>query len=402
MGDETNIMAGQTLTADLSERDGRLWDERCHGVIDFVGALTWLDRRKAFYEVLAERLCALSSADNVNIRLLSADQGQFVLYARYGDLDPALASQFGTLSAQAGRMPNLLETGEPIVFDLAHPAQEDIAWDRGVADGYTGAVTVALRGQQGIVGAADFLFRGAGALDFVDVGWLCDLGTLTGAIVENALMTDRMLSLRMADERRSLSTEIHDNIAQVVSAISLQVENALDSLDDGDMDSLRSELELVKRASDEAQLIARSELANLRRDAGLDETASMEQYEQMIRAFCAKWGMECHIESDDESRTALLPGLVAVQLVRAVNEALVNVVRHANVSEVFVEYKVGADGLTLSIADKGLGFDPAAVDPTHLGLQIMRERLAAVGGTVSIESACGAGTCVTIKVPHLV
>jgi signal transduction histidine kinase len=85
---------------------------------------------------------------------------------------------------------------------------------------------------------------------------------------------------------------------------------------------------------------------------------------------------------------------------RIIQEALTNVARHAGVTEVSVRLWIDADTLAVLIEDKGRGFDSqTAVTRTSIGLAGMAERAALVGGSLTIETAPGAGTRVTAILP---
>ena len=81
-------------------------------------------------------------------------------------------------------------------------------------------------------------------------------------------------------------------------------------------------------------------------------------------------------------------------------EALHNVVKHGGAHRVDVVLEADALGLALVVADDGQGFDPAAPRPGHFGLQSMRERAAAIGGTLEVLSSEGAGTRIRVYVPR--
>jgi len=80
-------------------------------------------------------------------------------------------------------------------------------------------------------------------------------------------------------------------------------------------------------------------------------------------------------------------------------EALHNAAKHARAREVVVMLEVGASDVGLLVADDGRGFDPRGDFPGHLGLQSMRERALAVGGTLEIDSAPGQGTRLRARIP---
>ena len=98
-----------------------------------------------------------------------------------------------------------------------------------------------------------------------------------------------------------------------------------------------------------------------------------------------------------------LPGPVETAMYRIVQEALTNVIKHAQATRAVVHLKRLPDALVCSVSDNGQGFDAKArsalAHSQGLGLVGMRERAASLGGTLSIDSSPGAGTTLTIVVP---
>jgi signal transduction histidine kinase len=91
----------------------------------------------------------------------------------------------------------------------------------------------------------------------------------------------------------------------------------------------------------------------------------------------------------------VLPPDVQMTFYRITQEALNNIVKHAKATEVIVTLRL--DGVVrLSIADNGVGFDPAGVPPDHLGTKIMRERAEAIGAKYSLYSEPGEGTQISV------
>jgi signal transduction histidine kinase len=111
--------------------------------------------------------------------------------------------------------------------------------------------------------------------------------------------------------------------------------------------------------------------------------------------------------SDDapfELRLAIEDGMSAgraeaeAMLFRIVQEALLNVRKHANARRVEIVFGPGENGRgVLTIADDGEGFDPDTTEPGHFGLLTMRERAEALGGALEVSSALGGGTKVTVR-----
>ena len=86
-------------------------------------------------------------------------------------------------------------------------------------------------------------------------------------------------------------------------------------------------------------------------------------------------------------------------LYRIAQEALHNIVKHAQASRVDMRLACDGAGVTLEVRDDGVGFDPGEAFPGHLGLESMRERAARLGGTVEITSAPGRGTRLLARLP---
>ena len=84
---------------------------------------------------------------------------------------------------------------------------------------------------------------------------------------------------------------------------------------------------------------------------------------------------------------------------RVAQESLTNVARHADATSLRVALRSEADGLTLTIADDGGGFDPAAVNGARFGLQGLRERAEMVGATLHVASSLPEGTAIRLVVP---
>ncbi|MFQ5874222.1 MAG: sensor histidine kinase, partial [Dehalococcoidia bacterium] len=100
-----------------------------------------------------------------------------------------------------------------------------------------------------------------------------------------------------------------------------------------------------------------------------------------------------------------LSPLQEVQLLRIVQEALTNVRKHAEATEIVLDFVTRGGDLEIQVKDNGKGFNPLAItrgEWPHLGLQTMQERAAAIGGVFEIDSAPGKGTTVRVRVPRAV
>lgn len=98
----------------------------------------------------------------------------------------------------------------------------------------------------------------------------------------------------------------------------------------------------------------------------------------------------------------VLDSMVEVQVLRILQEALTNIRKHSGADQVVVKFDANEDGLCITIADNGRGFDVPENEldrEKHFGLQMMRERAAAIGGTIRWTSQPAAGTKIRVCVP---
>ncbi|TIH29657.1 hypothetical protein D4765_17805 [Subtercola vilae] len=110
-------------------------------------------------------------------------------------------------------------------------------------------------------------------------------------------------------------------------------------------------------------------------------------------------GLVVEISGDPQILAQLEPGVVS-EVVKAVDQALVNVSKHANVNEAEVAIVAGVDTVNVVVTDAGTGFDASAVDAQRMGLRVsISQRVESVGGTVRVWSTPGSGTAVLLSVP---
>jgi signal transduction histidine kinase len=133
------------------------------------------------------------------------------------------------------------------------------------------------------------------------------------------------------------------------------------------------------------------------RPKALDDFGLVPALERLAQTFAESSGIRVQLEANiGEER---LPTEVETTVYRIVQEALTNVAKHAQATEVSI-LLVRRDGvLTAVLEDDGTGFDPEAVRSDTLGLEGMRERVALHDGRLTLESSPGAGTTLRIEVP---
>lgn len=192
-------------------------------------------------------------------------------------------------------------------------------------------------------------------------------------------------------ERTRLARDLHDAVTQTLFSASLIAE-ALPSLWEADPEE-------GKRTTEELRQLTRSALAEMRtlllelRPSAVTKARLEDLVRQLIEATVSRARIPVHF-SAEEQRT--LPDDVKVAFYRIAQESLNNVVKYAKAQQVTVVLRQQPMGVRLSVSDDGVGFDPAAVGPGHMGQRIMRERAEAIGARFAVQSEIGHGTIVTV------
>lgn len=194
-------------------------------------------------------------------------------------------------------------------------------------------------------------------------------------------------------ERERLAAEIHDTLAQGFTSI-LMLLQAVESEVDHDPAESRRHLALAKRTAQENLAEARTLVAALA-PARLDETSLVEALRRLVADVGAALGIPADFDVSGDLRT--LPAGSEVVLLRATQEALANVRKHAGASHLAVRLDYG-EQTRLEVTDDGRGFEPATTPNGH-GLRGMRTRVEQVGGTLQIVSAPQTGTSTRVILP---
>ena len=257
----------------------------------------------------------------------------------------------------------------------------------------------------------------------LDESFLRALGQQVGAALHSAALYRALearrgelerLSARMLrqheEERRRLSRELHDETAQVFSAVKMQLgvlreragrdAGAADPGPNGD--GARARFDRVLALIDTGIRSIRG-VTNALRPSLLDDLGLPAALRSLAADFAERTGVAVDLAVDDALPP--LPADAELALFRAVQEALSNVARHAGASRVRVALAADAGGaVTLAVRDDGRGLDAPAdlarwERAGHMGLVGMRERLAPLGGTVTLGAAPGEGAELCVRLP---
>jgi len=293
-------------------------------------------------------------------------------------------------------------TGQPAVIQGRDEDGERASW----VHPYTAALPI-LRGEY-VAGALVVVGESRDPFTALDTPFLRAFGQQVGAALENdelyVSLEDRTaelerLQVRMVrqheEERNRLSRELHDETAQVLAALSMQLGLLREKSDGGLTKGFDRAQELVREGIRSIRSVTR----NLRPTA-LDDLGLLSA----LRALARDFGHEGAFDVAFEAPPVLPPvgGDAELALYRTLQEALANTVRHGQATRVEVSVRSDGAAVVLEVSDDGIGLpvdDPKGLNRTHGGLAGIRERIASVGGTFTLENRAERGALVRVRVP---
>jgi signal transduction histidine kinase len=209
----------------------------------------------------------------------------------------------------------------------------------------------------------------------------------------------RALSNRMAeerqDEREKIAAYLHDDLAQLLFKLSLQVDIARRHLATGKVDETERTLEEIKdtkaRTSDRIRALIRDLHRSPLGRAGLADS---------IQSFILETARDADVDFHTDVDEVELPPPIALLVYHIAHEGVMNALKHAKATNVWLTVKRDGDFVELVLRDDGAGFDTDAPPPEgHFGLTMMRERALVGGGSFDLQSAEGDGTTITVRFP---
>ena len=212
--------------------------------------------------------------------------------------------------------------------------------------------------------------------------------------IENVRLYERARDEATDAARRHLARELHDSVSQAIYAIVLTT-HAAQQRAERDPAKVGEALDTVVELAEAALAEMRALIFELRPEA-LADVGLVGALDRQLDGLELRHGLTTVRELGEEPS---LPFAAKQVLLRVVQEALHNVVKHARAQRVEVRVREADGRVHLRVADDGVGFDTDASFPGHLGHTSMRERLAALGGQLRLHSRPGEGTVIEAEAP---
>lgn len=199
-------------------------------------------------------------------------------------------------------------------------------------------------------------------------------------------------------ERNRLAQELHDTVAQALGYLNLKVSMTLASLNQEQLETARANLQELKQVINETYTDVREEIFNLRSktEASLSFIEMLHRYHDKYERF---YKMDIQLLQEAEMALFDFPAEIAAQVIRTIQEALINIRKHAGVNSALIRLGHENGQPCIMIEDQGKGFDLAEAGgkASSFGLKIMQDRIESVGGHLEVESAPNRGTQVMLR-----
>ncbi|HXI44998.1 MAG TPA: GAF domain-containing protein [Candidatus Acidoferrales bacterium] len=364
-------------------------------------------------QTVADEACRLIGADGAHLTLLADDGATLVPAVVAGGSDPASAAWLTTsrfslgsgLHGRAAATREVLWTDDSLRDRDQSEDGRPHTRNRRLPPGRAAirAVAVApLNAPDGaVLGTLAISYTEARDIDEEARRLLATLADLAVVAIMNSRLESglraRAADLAASEERARLARELHDSVTQALFSMTLQT-RAAELLLERDPAAAAEKLASLRDLQRDALAEMRSLIFELR-PSGIAEQGLVHALRTHTAAIEGRIGLPVAFETTLPAGPSGVPLDVEEAVYRIAQEALHNVVRHARARR--VEVRLGADEreVRLSVVDDGVGFDPDAVPPGHLGVDGMRARAERLGGSLSIETGPGAGTSLAVVVP---
>ncbi len=356
--------------------------------------LTEADTLEALAQGFAQKMRRLGNADAVAVRWSDEASQRYLMLA--SDCLPQ-----DLVEEERCLVPGTCACGQPMANARTRvipiiPADDKLL-GHCVKAGYSSLVSVPIRLQQRVLGELDLFYRNEASLTSDEQGLFDALAGHLANAVENLRTEALVREAAVSEERAMLARELHDSIAQSLAFMKIQLSLLRAAVLRGDREQTLQSVNELDAGVKEGLQDVRELLVHFRTRGHSDDI------EQALRSTLNKFehqsGLKAHLELSGHG--VALHSDVQLQVLHVVQEALSNVRKHAQASEVWVEVVKGPPW-TFSVRDNGRGFDTASVNGagTSFGLQGMRERAAGIGAEVRLASTPGQGTEVVLTLPQ--
>lgn len=218
--------------------------------------------------------------------------------------------------------------------------------------------------------------------------------------IEKDVGYEQARTVATLQERDRLARELHDNLAQALGFVNLKLAVTSDLLEQGEVEQAKEPLHQARQMVNETYTDVREEIFNLRTMTSADSTL-VETLREYLTRYKESYQLNITLIINNDHLEGVSQE-ISTQIIRIIQEALINIRKHADVDQATIHFERVGSELLITISDEGRGFDieqnPEA-NKDSFGLQIMQERAESIGATLTVHSTIGIGSQVVICVP---
>jgi signal transduction histidine kinase len=207
--------------------------------------------------------------------------------------------------------------------------------------------------------------------------------------LSNAMAEER------ADERLQIAGYLHDDLAQVLFRLSIQVDVARKLLEKGKVTDVGAQLDKIRESKQETSDRIRALIRDLHRSP-----LGAKGLAEALESFTDEVGRDSSVRFHRDVADIDLPAPIALLVYHIAREGVMNALKHAQARDMWISVREEGGDIVLTLRDNGVGFDSSAPGPEgHFGMAMMRERAQVGGGRFEAQSAPGEGATITVKFP---
>ncbi len=262
--------------------------------------------------------------------------------------------------------------------------------------GFKNVVSIPVKLQNHLLGEINLFFRGDVQLSPEQMDLLDALASHLASGLESLRAAALEREAAVGEERALLARELHDSIAQSLSFLKIQVQLLRNASRNRQADNVTNALNELDEGLRESINDVRELLVHFRTRTNTDNVE--EALQETLQKFKHQTGLRTHFHVSGNGIP--LPADVQVQVLHVVQEALSNVRKHSQATQVYLDLNKG-DQWQIVVRDDGRGFGPEVRERhnVHVGMKIMQERASRIGAAVKVHSELGQGTTVELTLP---
>jgi signal transduction histidine kinase len=197
------------------------------------------------------------------------------------------------------------------------------------------------------------------------------------------------------DEREQIANYLHDDLAQVLFRLSIQVDVARKQLEKGEITDVEDSLEKIRDAKQDTSDRIRALIRDLHRSP-----LGAKGLAEAIQSFTDEMGRDSGVAFHTDVADVRLPAPIALLVYHIAREGVMNALKHAQATDMWITVSEDVESIEFELRDNGRGFDTSAPGPEgHYGMAMMRGRATVAGGTFQVTSVPTEGTTITARFP---